>query len=38
MDHITAYRNICLNVEAYGNQGDADYLKNKSLYNFIKYF
>ena len=38
MNHITAYRNICFEREAYGNQGDADYLKNRKSYSFIKYF
>ena len=38
MNHITAYRNICFEREAYGNQSDVDYLKNRKSYSFIKYF
>lgn len=38
MNHITAYRKICFEQEAYGNQSNLNYLKNRKPYSFIKYF
>ena len=38
MNHITAYRNICFEREAYGNQSDVDYLKNRKSYKRGKLF
>lgn len=32
-----AYRNISFEREAYGNEDDLDYLKNRSFWKFIKY-
>lgn len=31
-----AYRSICYEQEAYGNQDDADYLKTRKLFAFIR--
>lgn len=33
-----AYRNICFEQEAYSNQGNLNYLKNRKKYNWIKYY
>lgn len=34
----TAYRNICFEREAYQNDYNLDYLKNRKLFSFLKYF
>lgn len=36
-DRYTAYRNICFEREAYDNDTDRLYLKQRSRYAFIKY-
>jgi len=33
-----AYRNISFEREAFTNEKDLDYLKSRSLWNFMKYF
>lgn len=37
-DKKKAYRNISFEKEAYANQADTTYLKQRPLWNFIKYF
>jgi len=37
MDHKTAYRNISFEKEAYSNQKNFSYLKNRKLFSWIKY-
>lgn len=37
-DAKKAYRNISFEREAYANETDMDYLYNRSLWSFIKYF
>lgn len=34
--HITAYRNILFEKEAYDNQGNKDYLKQRKLFNWLR--
>lgn len=36
-DHYTAYRNICFEREAYANERDLVYLKNRKLFNWRRY-
>jgi len=36
-DRRMAYRNISFEREAYDNQSDLDYLKNRKLFSFVKY-
>lgn len=37
-DWNKAYRNISFEQEAYTNQEDSKYIKNRKYYNWIKYF
>lgn len=36
-NHQKAYKNISFEKEAYINEGDFHYLKNRKYFNFIKY-
>ena len=36
-DWSTAYRNISFERESYANEEDLDYLKKRSLWNWVKY-
>ena len=36
-DFDLAYRNICFEREAYGNQSNRSYLQNRKPYQFLKY-
>ena len=36
-NRFTAYRNICFEREAYANEKDPGYLKQRSFWNFLKY-
>ncbi|MFD2603033.1 hypothetical protein [Flavobacterium suzhouense] len=36
-DKKEAYRNICFEKEAYSNESDNNYLKNRHFWNFIKF-
>jgi hypothetical protein len=35
--HKEAYRNICFEQEAFMNEGDFTYLKNRKLFSWVKY-
>jgi hypothetical protein len=35
--HSKAYRSICFEAEAYANDGDAEYLKNRKFWGFLYY-
>jgi hypothetical protein len=37
MDHMTAYKNICFEKEAYSNQKDLTYIKNRSLWAWMRH-
>ena len=37
-DHLTAYKNIIFEREAYANEADLGYLKNRKWFAFWKYF
>lgn len=37
-NHNNAYRNIVFEKEAYVNDSDVNYLKNRKLWSFLKYF
>lgn len=36
MNHMTAYRNICFEKEAYCNQKNLFYLQNRKMYSWIR--
>lgn len=36
--HLKAYENISFEREAYANEKDLDYLKNRKFWSFMKYF
>ena len=37
-DHDTAYRNICFEREAYSNEKNLQYLKERKFFSWTKYF
>lgn len=37
-DHSKAYFNICFEKEAYVNDGNINYLQNRGLYSWLRYF
>lgn len=37
-NHSKAYFNICFEKEAYANDGNLNYLQNRGLYSWLRYF